>query len=113
LTPLRLVVTGGRDFADYDKVCEALGKFSAAVLAHGGARGADSLAGKYACSKGWGLRVFPADWKRYGNRAGLVRNQQMIDEFKPDVAVAFPGGRGTADMVRRLKAANITTIVIE
>jgi hypothetical protein len=31
----------------------------------------------------------------------------MLTEGKPDLVVAFPGGRGTADMVRRAYAANV------
>jgi len=111
---LRIVVTGGRDFYDYAKVETALAKFGGrpVELAHGCARGADSLAERFAATRGWGIRRFPADWHRWGKRAGVLRNQQMIDEFKPDIAVAFPGGRGTADMVRRLKAANIVTVEV-
>ena len=47
------------------------------------------------------------DWKKYGKKAGPLRNQQMLEEGKPDLVVAFPGGNGTADMVRRAKKANI------
>ena len=39
--------------------------------------------------------------------AGHIRNQVMLDKGKPDVVVAFPGGRGTADMVRRAEGAGI------
>lgn len=36
----------------------------------------------------------------------------MIDEGKPDLVVAFPGGRGTADMVNKALAAGIKVIRI-
>jgi hypothetical protein len=36
----------------------------------------------------------------------------MLDEGKPDLVVACPGGRGTADMVRRTKAAGIELILL-
>jgi hypothetical protein len=55
---------------------------------------------------------YPADWARHGNAAGLVRNQQMLDDGKPDLAVAFPGGKGTADMVRRARKAGIPIKII-
>jgi hypothetical protein len=113
VTVLRIVVTGGRDFDDYAKVSGALGVFHGSIeLAHGCARGADSLCGRYASERGWKVRRFPANWLRLGKRAGVVRNQQMIDEFHPDIAVAFPGGRGTSDMIRRLKEADIITMEI-
>jgi hypothetical protein len=44
------------------------------------------------------LEWYIADWNRLGPGAGHIRNQRMIDEGKPDAAVAFPGGTGTADM---------------
>lgn len=34
----------------------------------------------------------------------------MIDEGKPDIVVAFPGGRGTADMVRRARKAALALL---
>lgn len=49
----------------------------------------------------------PADWKTHGKRAGSIRNQKMIDDYHPQLVVAFPGGAGTADMVRRARAAGI------
>ncbi len=50
---------------------------------------------------------------KYGKSAGSIRNQQMIDEGKPDLVVAFPGGFGTKDMVRRAKKHNIEVIIID
>jgi len=54
-----------------------------------------------------------AKWSKHGRAAGPIRNQEMIDECKPDLVVAFPGGRGTADMVRRAKAAGIRVIEVQ
>jgi hypothetical protein len=31
----------------------------------------------------------------------------MLEDFRPDLVVAFPGGRGTADMVRRADGAEV------
>ena len=81
------------------------GRFT--VVIHGAAAGADSLAGRYARRKHIRESKFPADWVRHGRSAGVIRNQRMLDEGEPDLVVAFPGGRGTADMVRQAKAAGI------
>lgn len=51
--------------------------------------------------------AYPADWDTYGNRAGFIRNKQMLDEGKPHVVVAFPGGIGTRMMVGLAKRHNI------
>lgn len=67
----------------------------------------------------WALAVkvkgatYCANWTRDGKAAGPIRNQRMIDEGKPDLVVAFPGGRGTADMVRRAKAAGVKVMEVE
>ena len=73
----------------------------------GMATGADSLAVEFAKYFNLKLHEFPADWDRYKNGAGNIRNQKMIDEGKPKLGVAFPGGRGTADMTIRLKFEGI------
>jgi hypothetical protein len=114
---MRVVVTGGRDFDDAYMVHCALENIRSnsgiAELIHGGARGADSLCAAWASVNGVPVQQFRADWNKHGKGAGPIRNQRMIDEGKPDVAVAFAGGRGTADMVRRCKASGIPVIEVE
>ena len=58
------------------------------------------MAGRYARENDIPCRDFPAEWQRYGRSAGYRRNQRMLDERKPDLVVAFPGGRGTENMVK-------------
>jgi len=81
------------------------------MLIHGAARGADSLAASWAIDTGLAefgeVLAFPADWNKHGVAAGPVRNQEMLDVGKPDLVVAFAGGRGTEDMVRRAIKAGI------
>ncbi len=52
----------------------------------------------------------PAEWSKYGRRAGPIRNKQMLDVGKPHLVVAFPGGAGTANMVKQAKAAGVPII---
>jgi hypothetical protein len=54
--------------------------------------------------------VYMADWDGLGRKAGPIRNQRMLDEGKPDLVIAFPGGRGTADMVRRAREAGVEVV---
>ena len=112
----RVLVCGGRDYNDSIHVCDVLGRLHAqwdiSVIIHGDAPGADSLA------KAWALSLkipevgYPADWEANGRAAGPIRNQKMLDEMSPDVVVAFPGGRGTADMCRRARAHGITVLPV-
>jgi len=109
----RILVCGGRDYADREALWEFLDNYSPPAITaiiSGMARGADTLAAEWAITYGVVLRPFPANWREHGKAAGAIRNQQMIDEGMPDVVVAFPGGVGTADMVRRARKAKIHVV---
>lgn len=83
------------------------------TIIHGKAKGGDTIAQDFATNQWLKEEQYPADWEKHGKAAGHIRNQQMLDEGKPDIVVAFPGGRGTADMIRRAKAANIPVVEVE
>lgn len=83
------------------------------VIIHGGAKGADSLADRWAVVNWTGLEVYPADWNKYGKSAGYIRNKQMLVEGKPDLVVAFPGGKGTAMMVKIAREAGVEVIEVD
>ena len=95
-----VLVCGGRKFGGWTAVQRVLDRISPDIIIHGAARGADSMAGRYARENNIPCRDFPAEWQRYGRSAGHRRNQQMLDEGKPDLVVAFPGGTGTQNMVK-------------
>lgn len=110
--PMRVLVCGGRDFDDWELLSHSLIVLSAQfgrklMIIHGGARGADRLAANWAFNNRMEAEAYPADWNRHGRKAGPLRNQQMLDDGRPEYVAAFPGGRGTADMVRRAKSAGI------
>jgi hypothetical protein len=108
----RVLVCGGRDYADRDRVFSILDVAHAAnpiiELIHGAATGADTLADEWARGK-VAIRAFPAPWE-LGRRAGAIRNQKMLNDGKPHLVIAFPGGAGTADMVRRAKKAGVPVV---
>ena len=118
LTGKKWLICGGRDFEDADMFNAAMSdltrKFGCpSIIIHGGAAGADQLADIWAFKKSLMVRRFGAKWKKYGRAAGPIRNQQMIDEGKPDFVVAFPGGNGTADMIMKARAADIDVAEIK
>lgn len=107
-----LLAFGGRDYDDRERLFAALDKsaamFKPTVLRHGAAPGADSLAGEWARSRGLTEQAMPADWDQHGQAAGPMRNSAMLTrEPFPVAAVGFPGGRGTADMAAKCKAAGV------
>lgn len=114
----RMLVCGGRDFESAETVNRWLDSISKAhgvtILVHGGARGADTLAGGWARTKGMTTEVHMADWMKHGRGAGPRRNLTMLATLQPgDLVVAFDGGRGTKHMVEAAsKRTDIRTIII-
>lgn len=108
---MRVIVCGGREYRDRKRVYGVLDsmdkKHGFTTVIHGGARGADQMAGEWAISRGKTVMCMPADWEKYGKAAGHKRNQRMIDVCAPDACIAFPGGAGTADMVARARKAGL------
>lgn len=108
---LRVIVCGGRDYQDYDKVCSCLtalrDKHGIELIIEGGANGADAHAGIWADRNKIPRVTMRANWHHHGHKAGPIRNGNMIDLLSPDCVVAFPGGRGTEDMVRQAKLAGL------
>lgn len=103
-----VLVCGGRNYQDYERVKTELADAQITFLISGGASGADSLAVIWANENNVPYRVYPAQWFKYGNSAGHKRNAQML-EMHPEIelVVAFPGGSGTEDMVRQAKKKEI------
>lgn len=83
------------------------------TIISGGATGTDSAAIDWAVVNWCHFEEYPADWKKHGKAAGWIRNKQMLIEGKPDLVVAFPGGRGTAHMKKIAREAGIEVIEIE
>jgi len=117
VTAMKVLVCGGRKYRNWSKVADTLRALHAEtpidLLIHGCAPGADTLAARWAYLVGVRERGFAADWDAHGKAAGPMRNQRMLTEGKPDLVVAFPGGDGTADMVRRAEAAGVKYRLIE
>ena len=108
---MRILVCGGRDWTDTEAVYKILDRLhrdnQIDVVIEGDARGVDRMAGFWARQKRIDNLKFKAKWREHGKAAGPIRNQKMLEEGKPDLVVAFPGGRGTADMVRRAREAGV------
>ncbi|WP_340667881.1 DUF2493 domain-containing protein [Bradyrhizobium ottawaense] len=102
---MRVLVCGGRSFDNYEAVEKYLDMLNSlhrfTLLIHGGAQGADTCAARWARSRHIDVRPYPAMWGAHGRAAGHIRNGQMLREGQPDMVVAFPGGRGTRNMLKQ------------
>jgi hypothetical protein len=119
---VRILVCGGRDFADRVFLFAWMDLYAAFLqhhgcpiteLVHGAARGADSLADEWGRARLPYGHVFPepAKWGRLERAgAGHVRNAAMLHMYVPKVVVAFPGGSGTADMCLLAKRCGIQVV---
>tara|TARA_B110000902_G_scaffold172948_1_gene196609 strand:- start:290 stop:637 length:348 start_codon:yes stop_codon:yes gene_type:complete len=105
---MRVLIAGGRDFTDKETMKNVLaGVPRCSVIISGTARGADQLGESWAEARGIAVERYPADWDTYGKAAGHIRNQQMLDEGKPDYVVVFPGGKGSESMVKKARKAGL------
>ncbi len=124
---MKALVCGGRDYSNFQHLKATLNKIHQetpiTTLIHGAARGADSLAGRWAKETSVPVQEFPANWNahdqkcgnrcrsgRYCRRAGFRRNEQMLEKGQPDTIIAFPGGRGTAGMVDLANSAGVKVL---
>ena len=121
---MRVLICGGRDLdssavwnwleAHVTELCaDALNRAWHVQITHviqGGATGADTGAARWARASGIPVTCFQADWKQFGRQAGPLRNAKMLVEGRPDVVVAFPGGAGTRDCVRKARAAGLPVV---
>lgn len=117
----RVVVFGGRDYADKRTLYRALDVVHArrkiTCIIEGEMSGADRLARLWAEDRGIAVDPYPADWdnierpgamvrrnsrgKLYDAAAGPFRNERMLREGHPSFAIGCPGGKGTRDMTIR------------
>ena len=111
---MRVLVCGGRHYDDWTLIVNVLDGVHArqpvTLLIEGGATGADSLARRWAIARGIEVATYRANWDRYEHRAVLIRNSQMLREGRPELVVAFKGGRGTAHMVTIAAAALVPVL---
>ena len=110
-----VLVCGSRSWRDPHAIADRLAKLPrGTTIVHGGARGADALAGTVANSLGLEVLEIPADWKRYGRSAGYRRNVAMLDDYRPALVLAFWDGRstGTAHTVREANERRIPVEIV-
>jgi hypothetical protein len=113
---MRLLVCGGRHFEDAEMVHRELTRLHwqkpISVLVHGGMTGAAIAAEAWARRYGVAVVRYPPNWELYGKKAEGLRSDFMLEDSRPALVVAFPGGRHTADLVQRAINARIAVLVI-
>ena len=113
LTPIRLIIAGGRKFKRYGLIVKAMKDHPVPdVILCGMAMGADIRGKKYGDSRGIIVEEYPADWEAHPKKAGNIRNTEMADNATH--LLAFWDGRstGTADMISKARSRGLVVTVI-
>lgn len=114
---MRVLVCGSRYWKDRNFVYKTLNDLHAitpfSVLIEGecpiGEGGVDTMARDWANENGVPVLPFPPEFGPDGHVLGPKRNAQMLHEGKPDIVIAFPGGKGTRNMVKQAVEASVST----
>ena len=106
---MRLLVCGGRHYDDADAVRGELDRLHRdqplTVLVHGGLAGIGTAAEAWARARNVHVVRYPPNWTLLGSKAEAHRNAFMLADSRPDMVLAFPGGRDTLELLRMTRAA--------
>lgn len=120
----RIIVAGSREFNNFEMLNEVLEGYiskmnkDSITIVSGRAKGADTLGEVFAENHGLNLAKFPADWEKYGNEAGFIRNGEMAkfatENGSHGVLFAFWDGKsnGTRDMINKATMNDIEKHII-
>jgi glycerophosphoryl diester phosphodiesterase len=108
---IKVIIAGGRNFADFNKLCQVCDKFlkdqNKLEIVSGAYKGADILGERYAAERNHRIKQFPADWKRYGKSAGYKRNAEMAAYANALIAFWDGKSKGTKNMIDLAKQAGL------
>lgn len=109
-----IAIVGSRGFRRQDLVQDFVDQLPAgSVVVSGGARGVDQFAEEAAKARGLETLIFLADWKRYGRRAGPVRNEEIIANCDRVVAFWDGSSRGTLNAIVLAHRAELPIEIID
>lgn len=123
---MELAVVGSRSFDDYGLLEHLLDVLQPTKIISGGAKGADSLAEKYAKAYNIPTKIYEAEWQdfsepckrktgkygEYNALAGFKRNQQIVDAAEYIIAFWDGESPGTKDTIQRAHQSNTPIKVI-
>jgi len=105
---MKVIIAGGRDFKDYEMFVSCLErtKFNIEEVVSGAANGADKFGEVFAKSFDLKLKIFPAEWDKYGKSAGPKRNKKMA-KYADGLIVFWDGcSRGSKNIIEEMKKLN-------
>ena len=108
---IKLAIVGGRYFSDYNKFKIIVSEHIKDIgvpneIISGGAIGVDTMAEKYANENNIPIIVFKPDWNKYGKKAGILRNTDIIEASTHVLALPCKQSIGTYDSINKAKKLN-------
>lgn len=103
---MKVIIAGSRNYrggAEGVHVAVKESGFDVITVISGVARGADLAGENWARAKGVQVERFPADWKKHGRSAGIIRNCQMAEAANALIALWDGSSRGTLHMISKMK----------
>lgn len=117
---MKIAIVGSREYNNYEdlkiKVDNCLDEWKInkndVHIISGGARGADTLALKYAMENKMKFTIHRSEWNKYGRAAGMINNDRIVNDS--DFMIAFPStnGKGTQDAIRKFGDKNTENLKI-
>jgi len=115
---MRVLVCGDKEWESKVVIKGVLQKLSPSVLIHGGGIGAERIADEAARELGIDILCYPSQWSHYGDQAGVIKNQEIINRGRPRIVLAFftfssniKKYREPADLIRKAKAAHLPILI--
>lgn len=112
---MKTIICGGRDHSDYTMLLRAIATcpWKITSVFSGKAPGADALGERWAMENGAAVTPFPANWGRYGRRAGPLRNAEMLEGGAEAVLALWNGlSTGTKDMIDKARRKGLRVHVV-
>lgn len=102
---VKTLVCGSRGIDSYDTLIRAISgsPFDVRYIIHGGAKGVDSNADRYAAINDIETKVVEPNYNVYGNEAPLKRNQAMVEMADTVIAIWDGESSGTKDTIMKAK----------
>lgn len=104
---MKVIIAGGRSIEPeralrlVEDAIEASGLMDEITeVVHGGAKGIDSAANLWAVMNRLPVKVFVANWEKFGRAAGPLRNQEMASYADALIAILVDSGAGTKNMIK-------------
>lgn len=111
---LILAIVGDRNYTDYHAFQTIIDKVNSPIhaIVSGGAKGADTMAERYAMNNNIDMIIHVAEWDTHGKAAGPIRNRLIVNDADAMIAFLAPGSRGTANSIKLAQEKGIPVHII-